>query len=74
MKTGNWELNYQGILNICVNMGKWESKPSVEQLIKVAPSMPVIDAEALIDGLVVVPEGYEGLRFMLEEVFDEVDV
>lgn len=71
MKTGYWELNYHGILNICITMAKWEIKPSVDQIVKAAPGMPALDAEALLEGLVVVPEGYDGLRFVLEEVFDE---
>lgn len=74
MKTGNWELYFNGILNIGVTVAKWENKPTLDQVIKVVPEMPLTDAEALLDGLIVVPEGFDQVRFTLEEVFDEVDV
>lgn len=74
MKTGNWELYFQGVMNIGVTVAKWEHKPTIDQVTKAAPGMPLADAEALLEGLVVVPEGFDQTRFTLEEVFDEVDV
>lgn len=72
MKSGNWELNFHGILNIGYTIAKWENKPSVEQILEIVKEMPVVDAETLVKDLYVVPENFgPNVRLLLEEVFDE---